>query len=95
MIRDVEGECNAHLYIGDDYGDNSATMRCCLPSGHRGSHTEVFRGGGATVTWILDERCYHNCPAFLDEITGEWYCSRCFIGEREFCTTESDETRGT
>lgn len=26
--EDVDGECNARLYIGDNYGDNHATMRC-------------------------------------------------------------------
>ena len=53
--EDVEGECNAHLYIGDNYGDNHATMRCQLPQGHEGYHKEVFRQGTAIVTWEKDE----------------------------------------
>ena len=33
--EDVAGECNVRLEIGDDYGDNSATMRCQRESGPR------------------------------------------------------------
>lgn len=56
--KDVDGECNSHLYIGDDYGDNTDTMRCQLPKGHDGLHREEFaRGGGkVVVTWEKDER---------------------------------------
>lgn len=56
--KDKEDECNAHLYIGDDYGDNVATMRCQLPKGHDGPHKEIFnrRGSAVTVTWCVDER---------------------------------------
>lgn len=57
--NDVPGECNAHLYIGDDHGDNHATMRCQLPKGHKGKHAEKFnRGNGQKikVTWVEDER---------------------------------------
>ena len=51
---DVEGQCNAHLYIADDYGDNHGTMRCQLKKGHLGLHQEIFDRG--TVTWEKDER---------------------------------------
>lgn len=56
--EDVAGECNARLYIGDDYGDNHATMRCGLFPSHEPPHKEVFerRGGMVTVTWDHDER---------------------------------------
>jgi hypothetical protein len=56
--QDTEGECNSHLYIGDNFGDNHATIRCQLPSGHEGPHTEWFyRGDGKVViTWEKDER---------------------------------------
>lgn len=57
--KDVEGQCNAHLYIGDDYGDNHATMRCHLPKGHKGVHCEQYTGsfaGSVQVTWENDER---------------------------------------
>ena len=56
---DVSGECNAHLYIADDYGDNHATMRCSLEEGHDGPHREEFSRGGdepVTVEWHVDER---------------------------------------
>ena len=60
MIDDADGECNARLYIGDDYGDNHATMRCQLPEGHDGPHQEQFKREGGkqqvTITWTLDER---------------------------------------
>jgi len=56
--EDVEGECNARLYIADNFGDNHATMRCQLSKGHDGSHQEVFHrdGGEVRVTWEGDER---------------------------------------
>ena len=56
--EDVEGECNAHLYIADDYGDNSATMRCAGPPDHDGFHRETFDHYGKVVivTWEEDER---------------------------------------
>jgi len=53
---DVFGECNAYLLIGDDYGDNEATMRCHREKGHKGLHLEVFREGTAKVEWENDER---------------------------------------
>ena len=55
---DVAGQCNAHLYIADDYGDNHATMRCQLCPGHDGSHREEFKRGGkpVVVTWEVDEK---------------------------------------
>lgn len=54
--EDVEDQCNAHLYIGDNFGDNHATMRCQLPPGHAGPHKEVFRYGKARIEWDTDER---------------------------------------
>jgi hypothetical protein len=56
--EDVAGECNAHLYIGDDYGDNHATMRCSLTPGHEGPHKEEFNRGGkpVVITWWVDQR---------------------------------------
>jgi len=52
--EDVVGECNAHLYIGDDYGDNEATMRCQLPLEHEGNHQEKFMD--VVVTWKMDRK---------------------------------------
>lgn len=62
---DVSGECNALLFIADNYGDNEATIRCQLPLGHDDVHREQFerRGGMVTITWASDERkkCDHGC----------------------------------
>ena len=60
--KDIPGECNARLYLGDDYGDNSTTMRCQLPEGHDGVHQETFSRDDTPVviTWHIDES-YH-CP---------------------------------
>ena len=56
--RDIGGECNARLEIGDDYGDNVATMRCQLAVGHEGPHREEFVRGDkpVVVTWFVDDR---------------------------------------
>lgn len=63
--EDVPGECNAHLYIADDYGDNSGTMRCQLPEGHELPHREEFARDDkpVVITWYPDERrrCDHAC----------------------------------
>lgn len=63
--KDVDGECNARLFIGDNFGDGTATMRCQLMSGHAGLHQEQFQrtGGPVTITWTADERrkCDHGC----------------------------------
>lgn len=52
--KDVKGECNAHLYIWRNYGDNHATMRCQLLKGHKGKHIEKYKL--VMVTWEIDER---------------------------------------
>ena len=56
--EDVKGECNAHLHIADDYGDNHATCRCRLEPGHEGPHQEEYqrRETTVTITWWLDDR---------------------------------------
>jgi len=69
--EDVPGECNARLYIGDDHGDNRATMRCTLPEGHESRHQESWAEDeklGAhhcTVTWLGDDRRYLRGSQFL------------------------------
>ena len=56
---DVPGKCNARLYIGDDYGDNSSTMRCQLPPDHEGKHYETWRDGECEIRWTGAQfRCY-------------------------------------
>lgn len=80
--KDVEDQCNARLYVGDDYGDNHCTFRCQLAPGHDGVHREEYRasrGGQVVVTWEKDERerCDHcgqwthdhdneKCPQYAD-----------------------------
>lgn len=56
--KDRNNECNAHLYIADNFGDNHATIRCQLRPGHNGPHKEEFERGGrpVTVTWYIDEK---------------------------------------
>jgi len=56
--KDIDGECNARLFIGDNFGDAHATMRCRLPDGHTGPHKESFRrrsNNQVEVTWAVDE----------------------------------------
>ena len=56
---DVPGDCNARLYIADNFGDNHATMRCQLPEGHEGQHRESFTKmdeGACIVQWERDGR---------------------------------------
>ena len=63
--QDEESECNARLFIADNYGDGSATIRCQLAPSHEGLHKEEFmrEGGLVTITWVADERerCDHGC----------------------------------
>jgi hypothetical protein len=49
--------CKAKLYIADDYGDNVATIRCQLSSGHEGPHLEEFerRGKPVKIEWECDD----------------------------------------
>lgn len=57
--QDVVGECNAHLYLADDYGDNDCTCRCGLAAGHSGLHRESFTrrlSGKVDILWTIDER---------------------------------------
>lgn len=58
--KDIPGECNAHLYIADNHGDNHATMRCQLHKGHKSDHREAFDRG--FVVWVKDERDYEEMP---------------------------------
>lgn len=56
--EDIEGQCNSHCYIADDYGDNHATIRCQLPQNHKGKHREVSRDGKLIIEWEEDERIH-------------------------------------
>ena len=60
--KDVKGECNARLFLGDDYGDNECTCRCMLKPGHTGPHEERFERGPSEkknevkIIWTVDEK---------------------------------------
>ncbi len=56
--EDVVGECNARLFLSDDYGDNHCTIRCGLPDGHEGSHKEEFERDDkpVVITFDCDQR---------------------------------------
>jgi len=41
--------CLAELHIGDDYGDNHATMICQLEKGHTGMHMEQYSRMGDKI----------------------------------------------
>ncbi len=72
----VPGECNARLHIGDNFGDNHATMRCQLEPGHEGQHRERYEtetNGEIIVTW---DRCEHAKERAVDakvrELVERW-----------------------
>ncbi|MFQ5963439.1 MAG: hypothetical protein ACE5KZ_04055 [Candidatus Scalinduaceae bacterium] len=54
--KNIEGQCNAHCYIADDYRDNHATIRCQLLPNHKGKYKEVSREGKLIIEWEEDER---------------------------------------
>jgi len=61
-LPDVPGCCNARLYIGDDHGDNEATLLCQFPAGHPGRHKaefqrKTFLPPGSQTVAIVWERC--------------------------------------
>lgn len=81
--EDEPGECNARLYVADNYGDNHATMRCQREPGHKGLHEERFKGRDVVVTWAEDERQnYGLCTKYLSTVT--------FTPEaiKEFCSDD-------
>lgn len=54
--EDIEGQCNARLFLADNFGDNHCTIRCQLTPGHTGKHLEVCRSGAVEIRWEKDER---------------------------------------
>ena len=75
-LQDIPGECDCHLYLGDNYGDNHTTIRCRLPMGHKGPHIEEFvrKGGKVMITWERDERAAAEAES---EAYGEWMAAGC------------------
>lgn len=61
--KDIDGECNARLFLSDNYGDNHTTLRCQLAPDHEELHQEQCRDGTVTITWTTDGRkkCDHGC----------------------------------
>jgi hypothetical protein len=59
---DVDGECNARLFLDADHKGTTCTVRCRLELGHEGDHTEAFeRAFGrvrdpVAIIWARDER---------------------------------------
>lgn len=87
--------CGARLFIGDDFGDNTSTMRCQLDPGHPGPHTEVFirRDRPVTITWEVDERedCEKHglsdasyCETCQEEWSKEFYAAHGLATPEEF-----------
>jgi len=69
--KNVAGQCNARLTIGDDYGDNHATMRCQLAPGHEGKHRENYQSrisGQVTIEWEHDDKVAHGEPVDVEDL---------------------------
>ena len=62
--KDVEGQCNEWLELGDQYGDGTCIVRCQLPKGHEGPHEERF-----TRSYMGTDK---GCPHTRDYKTDEW-----------------------
>ena len=63
--KPIKGNCNAHLYIGDDFGDNCFTAQCALPEDHKGLHKIEFELRKVIITWEIDEREENERPKIL------------------------------
>ncbi len=76
--------CKAELHIGDDYGDNQATMHCQLEEGHAGKHRECFRtdidtpdARNVMIEWEGDDREEEGgCPECRGTAMHKMDCSR-------------------
>lgn len=80
--EDVEGQCNARLFVADTWGDNHATMRCQKAPGHKGLHRELYGQPGARVAvhWEKDarEHCEHCGAIVADHKASD--CYGCHVG---------------
>lgn len=69
--KDVDGECNARLCIGDNFGDNHATMRCQKAPGHEGKHREVYKDrtcGEVVIEWEHDDKLARGEPVDVEDL---------------------------
>lgn len=84
--KDVEGQCNARLFLGDDWGDNQCTIRCKQGPDHEGPHRDEFMRDGTpvTITWVRDER--HKCA-----IHGQQSDDHCPACDEHFAKTYDGE----
>jgi hypothetical protein len=85
-------KCGAELHIGDDHGDNQATMTCGLSPGHECAHREVYPRGDlttfVTVEWFGDDTPQQvecsGCKAsgssntFMVDAAGNYECTDCW-----------------
>ena len=71
----MSDKCGACLFLGDDYGDNTCTIKCGLEPEHIGLHQKVFvrKDQHVTITWHTDER--YNCEKHGMQSSG--YCDEC------------------
>jgi len=68
-VPDKEGECNAHIYLKNNWEDPPVVIRCTRPLGHPPPHSncsicEGDLGPRSTkdafrLYWQEDQRCYH------------------------------------
>jgi len=61
MPKDIPGECNARIYVWEDYnGDSYSGVRCSLKEGHEGFHkasyNDEYRAGDIIIQWEKDSR---------------------------------------
>lgn len=95
--KDKEGDCNARLFLGDDYGDNHTTIKCMLPEGHEGKHKEWFtrsyNKNDVVIEWTKDERkLCENCKTpFDDSWTSQ--CPNCSFEECCGCDSWVDPSK--
>ena len=71
MCIDVEGQCEARLFLEDAYGDNSCAIFCQLEPGHGHGepHQRLFEhgpGNWVLITWLRDERNTDFDPDWID-----------------------------
>ncbi len=91
--KDIESECNARLYLADDYGDNPCTFRCRLSPGHLGEHTVIFATKNdsipyrAMISWHEDEssKCSACKGSFPTGSVEKDLCIDCDVRECSSC----------
>lgn len=79
QTTNIPTKCGACLYLGDDFGDNTATLRCTEPIEHHPPHRKLYvrRDGSQRieVTWTEDER--EQCAECKMKVDSTAYCDGC------------------